>query len=101
MMRFVGLLVLLVVPATARAHGRDPERRLVLQRDAKGLAALWQVTLVGKSAETLFAAQDRDRDGVLSDTEGKRLAAVLLAKATRGAELFCDGEPLEISALEA
>jgi hypothetical protein len=86
---------------SAGAHTREPERTLVVQRDDKGVALLWQMSMLGGPAELLFAANDRDRDGVLSDDEGRRLAAVLLAKAARGIEIVCDGAALPVTALEA
>lgn len=99
--RLAAFVVLGALPAAALAHSKEPERRLVVQRDARGVALLWQVSLLGGPSELLFATHDGDADGRLSEPEGKRLAAVLLAKASRGVEVRCDGALLPMTSLEA
>lgn len=86
-------------PAVVPAH-RSVARELVVQLDARGAVALWQLRAVGPEATVTLALWDHDRNGRLTDGERIGAALSLLASATRGVVMTWDGEPLRASELE-
>jgi hypothetical protein len=85
----------------AHAHKMPPERRVVVQVDDAGVAALIELRVRGREAALLAAVHDRNRDGRLDANERKGLAAVLAAKAASGLTLRYDGALVALSPDEA
>jgi len=90
----LGLLAICAVAPHAAAHNIKPDRELVIQFDARGGVAMWQVTIGGPQAVVMLAAADLDHDGRLSEGERVALAVSLLSKAVRGVALSWDDAPL-------
>ena len=53
--RWLMLMAAVALPGAAVAHKPIPQRELVLQVDAKGVVALWRMTLRGPEADLLRA----------------------------------------------
>jgi len=87
----VALAAALGVAAPAAAHVKAPKRAVILQVDDQGLAVLWRAEVSGRDAMLLHSLHDRDRDGALRGMEGKRAAAVILAKAMSGTKIRWEG----------